>query len=92
MGVLIYGTSYIYGYNMSEIHNTRRPESTLRRKSNSVCCREIRESVVMGEMLTNHILKNYNPSGLMTKILVGKKRRNHVGNILYDIYDDHLKD
>ena len=37
MGVPLSGPSYIYGDNMSVIHNTQRPESTLKKKSNSVC-------------------------------------------------------
>jgi hypothetical protein len=36
MGVSVSGPSYIYGDNMSVIHNTQRPESTLKKKSNSV--------------------------------------------------------
>ena len=43
----ILGPSLIYGDNMSVIHNTQRPESTLRRKSNSICYHTIRESVEM---------------------------------------------
>ena len=37
MGVRILGPSYIYGDNMSVIHNTQRPESMLEKKSNSIC-------------------------------------------------------
>lgn len=37
MGVEIAGPSYIYGDNMSVIHNTQRPESTLKKKINSIC-------------------------------------------------------
>eukprot|EP00978_Attheya_sp_CCMP212_P014462 scaffold36889_cov64-Attheya_sp.AAC.3 len=34
MGVPISGPTYIYGDNMSVIHNTQRPESVLKKKSN----------------------------------------------------------
>ena len=37
MGVKISGPTYVYGDNMSVIHNTQRPESTLKKKSNSIC-------------------------------------------------------
>jgi len=37
MGVGISGPSYIYGNNMSVIHNTQRPESMLKKKSGSIC-------------------------------------------------------
>ena len=33
MGIPISGPSYIYGENMSVVHNTSRPESVLRKKS-----------------------------------------------------------
>ena len=37
MGVPISGPSYIYGDNMSVIHNNWRPESSLNKKSNCIC-------------------------------------------------------
>ena len=49
MGVLISGPSYIYGDNMSVIHNTQRPESNLKKKSNCICYHAVRESIAMGE-------------------------------------------
>ena len=56
MGVQISGPTYVYGDNMSVIHNTQRPESTLRKKSNLICYHAVRESVAMGEPLTGHII------------------------------------
>jgi hypothetical protein len=55
MGVAISGPSCIYGDNMSVIHNTQRPESILKKKSNSICYHAIREAVAMGECVTGHI-------------------------------------
>ncbi len=60
MGVPLTGPSYIYGDNMSVIHNTQRPESTLKMKSNSICYHAVRESVAMGESLTGHIRTEHN--------------------------------
>ena len=57
MGDEISGPSYIYGDNMSVIQNTQRPESTLKKKSDSICYHAIRESVAMGESLTGHVKK-----------------------------------
>ena len=51
MGVPISRTSYIYGNNMLVIHNTQRPDSTLKKKSNSICYRDVRKSFVMGDYL-----------------------------------------
>lgn len=88
MGVFIDGPSLIYGDNMSVIHNTQRPESTLKKKSNSIAYHAVRESVAMGESLTGHVGTNDNPADLATKVLYGKKRRNMVLKLLYNIYDD----
>ena len=48
MGVQISGSTYVYGDNMSVIHNTQLPESTLRKKSNSICYHAVHESVALG--------------------------------------------
>ena len=49
LGVPISGLWYFYGEIMSVIHNTQRPESTLKKKSNCICYHAVRESVAMGE-------------------------------------------
>ena len=54
MGILLSGPSYFYGDNMSEIHSSSKPESLLRKKSNSVCYHIVYESVAMGESLVGH--------------------------------------
>jgi len=89
MGVGISGPSYIYGNNMSVIHNTQRPESMLKTKSNSICYHAIHESVAMGESLTGHIRTNENVGNLATKVLYVQKRRYMLSQLLYDIYDDY---
>jgi hypothetical protein len=43
----------------------------------------------MGEPLITHISSEEKLSDLMTKVTRGSKRRHIVGNILYNIYDDH---
>ena len=86
MGVQIEGPSYIYGDNMSVIHNTQRPESTLKKKSNSICYHVVRESVAMGESLTGHVVTSKNRADICTKVLPGgQKRENSVGMILHDV-------
>ena len=81
MGVRISGPTYIYGDNMSVIHNIQRPESTLRKKSNSICYHAVRESVAMGESLTGHIPTGGNCSDLSTKIIPGGRK------LVFDIVD-----
>ena len=87
MGVGISGPSYIYGDSMSVIHNTQRPESMLKKKSNSICYHAISESVAMGESLTAHIGTNENVGDLAMEVLYGQKRRYMVSQLLYNIYD-----
>jgi len=90
MGVKLSGPTYVYGDNMSVIHNTQKPESTLKKKSNSICYHAIRESVAMGESLTGHVSSKENPGDLATKVVPPGQQREHlVGMMLHDIYDDH---
>jgi len=65
------GPSFIYGDNMSVIHNTQRPESVLRKKLNSVCYHAMREAIAMGECLTGHIASVDNPVDICMKIIPG---------------------
>jgi len=88
MGVPVTGPSYIYGDNMSVINNTQRPESTLKKKNNSICYHAIRESVAMGESLMGHIRTEDNLADLMTKVTFGAKRQRLVQGILLDIFDE----
>jgi hypothetical protein len=89
MGIPLTGPSYIYGDNKSQVTNSTRPESTLKKKCNSICYHAVRESVAMEESLITHIHSENNHADLMTKVTSGCKRRRLVGNILYDIYDDY---
>jgi ABC-type thiamine transport system ATPase subunit len=89
MGVPLSGPSYLYGDNMSVIHNMQRPESTLKKKSNSICYHTVRESVAMGESLTGHLASMDNPADIATKILCGGMKRDHiVGYLLHDVVDN----
>ena len=89
MGIPLSGPLLIYGYNISMIHNTQRPDSTFRKKINSICYHAIRESVAMGESMTAWVPTGKNPADLLTKVLYGSKWRHIVGNVMHDIYDEH---
>ena len=71
------------------IHNSSRPESFLRRTSNSVCNHTVFESVAMGESLVGHIPSKVNIADLLTKVLHGRKKRYSVSSILYGIHQDY---
>ena len=87
MGVPLTGPTYVYGNNMSVIYNTSRPESTLKKKSNSIFYHAVHEAVASGECLTTHCKTGENYSEMMTKVLDGNKKRDNVSRILYDIWD-----
>ena len=51
---------------MSVIHNTQRPESVLKKKSNSICYHASHETIEMGEILTGHVRSETNPEDIAT--------------------------
>jgi hypothetical protein len=62
MGVTLSGPTYVYGDNMYVVHNTQRPESVLKKKSNSICYHAVRESAAMGYSIIGHVPSVDNPS------------------------------
>ena len=74
IGVPLTRRTYVYGNNMSVIYNTSRPESTLKKKSNSICYHAVREAVANGKCLTTHCKTRENYSDMMTKVLHGQKK------------------
>jgi hypothetical protein len=91
MGIPLTGPSYIYGDNKSQVTNSSRPESTLKKKCNSICYHAIRESVAMGESLITHIKTDDNLSDFLTKTTSGAKRRKLVSGVVHDLYDNFTK-
>ena len=89
MGMPLDGPSYVYSDNMSVINNTQKPESVLKKKSNSICYHAIREAVTMGEILTTHIATGENMADLATKVTMNRPKRDHlIRKLLFDICDD----
>lgn len=88
MGIPIEEPTYIYGDNMSVLHNTSKPESTLKKKSNSIAYHYVRESVAMDESRTGYVKTDFNKADLMTKSLPkGDRREAIVADMMWDIYD-----
>ena len=88
MGIPIKTPTYIYGDNMSVIHNTSKLESVLRKKANSVCYHYIREAVAADECRTGHISTHENCADIATKALPNSEKRDHlVGKVLYFFSD-----
>jgi hypothetical protein len=91
MGVPLTGPSFIYGDNKSQVTNSSRPESTLKKKCNLICYHAIRELVAMGESLITHIWTWFNLADFLTKVTNGAMHRRLIGNVLFDIYDNKTK-
>ena len=88
MGVPIDGPTYVYGDNMSVLHNTTNPESTLK-KFNSIAYHLVRESVAMDEMRTAYVETKDNYADLMTKCLPkGERRERLLRGLMWDIYSN----
>ena len=85
IGIEIDGPTYFYRVNMLVVHNTLRPELTLKKKLNAICYHAVRESVAMGELMVTHVATAENPVDLCAKVLPeGQKRDNLTGMILWD--------
>ena len=91
MGIPIDGPTYVYGDNMSVLHNIQKPESTLKKKSNSIAYHFVREAVAMGEVLTGYINTKENFADLMTKTLPKSDHRcDLIRGLMWDIYSTHV--
>jgi hypothetical protein len=88
MGETIDGPTYVYGDNMSVVHNTQRPKSVLKKKINTICYHAVRESAPMGESIIGHIPSVNNPADICTKAVPGGQKRDHlIGLLLNEIVD-----
>ena len=78
----------ICGDNMSVTHDTSKPESTLKKKANSVCHHCMREAAAADECRTGHVSTHENPADIATKPLpAGEKRDYLVSKLLYFFSD-----
>jgi hypothetical protein len=73
MRIPLSGPMYIYSDNKSQVINSSRPKSTLRKKCNSICYHAIRELVAMGKTLLTRIRSGENLAGFLTKTTSGAK-------------------
>ena len=55
MGVPLDSPTYVYVDNMSVVHDTQCPESTLNKKSNSICYHFARKCAATGEAMIGHV-------------------------------------
>ena len=87
MGIPCSLPTFVYGDNKSVLCNTTIPDSTLKKKSNSIAYHFVREGCARDEWRTTYINTHFNPADLLTKPLPsGEKRRRFVNMILYHIF------
>ncbi len=91
MRIPLSGPTYIFGDNKSQVTNSSRPESTLKKKCNPIFYHTIHKSVAMGETLLMHIRTGENLAYFLTKVTSGAKCRKLVSGVVHDIYDDFPK-
>ena len=87
MGIPVEGPMYIYGENQSVLANTTIPDSTLKKKSQSIAYHYVCEGVARDEWRTSYVNTHDNEADLLTKQLPhGEKRKSFVCNLLYHIF------
>ena len=88
MGIPVNGPTYIFGDNQSVLFNTTIPESTLKRKSQSICYHFVREGSARDEWRTGYVNTKCNPSDILTKpVPSGQLRMSLVRMVLHHLYD-----
>ena len=86
MGIPCEGPAFIYGDNQSVLFNTTIPESTLKKKTQSIAYHFVREGAAKDEWRTAYVNTHLNPADLLTKPLPsGEKRWKFVGMILHHL-------
>ena len=87
MGISCEGPVFIEGDNQSVLANTSIPDSTLKKKCQSIAYHLVREGVARDEWRTAYIRSADNEADLLTKMLPsGEKRKGFVRNLLHHIY------
>lgn len=87
MGIPVTGPCYIYGDNKSVLYNTSIPDSTLKKKSQSIAYHFVREGAARDEWRTAYVNTHENEADLLTKVLPScEKRKTFVANVLHHIF------
>ena len=87
MGIAVVGPAYIYGDDQSVLANTTIPDSTLKKKSQSIAYHFVCEGSARDEWRTTYINTHNNEEDLLTKLLPnGDKRRGFVMDLLHHMF------
>eukprot|EP00957_Ditylum_brightwellii_P111577 8510587-Ditylum_brightwellii.AAC.1 len=88
MGIPCEGPAYIYGDNQSVLASTTIPDSTLKKKSQSIAYHFVGEGSARDKWQTSYVNTSENDSDLLTKLLPdGEKRKCFIKRMLCRIYD-----
>jgi hypothetical protein len=83
MGIPIDGHTHMRVDNMSVVKNTSVPESTLKKKSNSIAYHYVREAVAAGIIKIGYETSQTNRADILTKIQTGIERQRIIHGILF---------
>ena len=83
MGVPIEGPTHVKADNMSVIHNSSNPASTLKKKSNSIAYHFVRERAAAGVVDITYVKTDENLADMLTKSQPGEVRRKLAGQVLF---------
>ena len=87
MGIPVEEPTCIYGDNQSVLAKTTIPDSTLKKKSESIAYHFVREGVARDEWRASYVNTHDNEADLLTKQLPhGEKRKSFVSNLLHHIF------
>ena len=87
MGIPCDGPAYIEADNQSVLANTTIPDSTLKKKSQSIAYHMVREGVARDEWRTAYVNTKDNEADLLTKQLPsGPKRKGFIMNLIHHIF------
>ena len=86
MGVPINEPSPVQDDNMSVVLNSNRTETTLTKKSNSICYHAVCEAVATNELMVGHISTHDKYYDLLTKVTYGGKRVKFASGVIWYLY------
>ena len=87
MGISCEDPTFICGDNQSVLANTTIPDSTLKKKSQSIAYHIVREGAAQDEWRMTYVNTHENEADLLTKQLPsGKKRKSFVRKLLHHIF------
>lgn len=83
LGVTLDGHAHIQVDNMSVVHNSSRPESTLKKKSNAIAYHFVRENMAAGNGKVAYKPTGTNKADILTKTHSGPARTQIIQGILH---------